>query len=425
LGILCSKADRLLVWRNGRYVERDLRVPLYWIRDWRLLSQALKTILRAKESGFGGHESFICGDDRIRTTIYQTKETGRWSSARPAMQNISKERDNDYQRILGGRFSYGMRSVFRASDGMVFVEADYVGAELTAMAILSGDERMLEDVRRNQLPSSHPDHLDIHSQIAVLAFRLNCAPTKEGLKSINKSHLRHIAKSVVFGVCYGRGAAAIAAQAREQGIEITEQDAEMVIAALFARYPQLRKFFEECRERIDPQHRAIEVSHGAVTRRVWLCTPFGRYRRFNVPIVRKGRNEDAAVVAELVRQGYNFPIQSVVADCLNVAVYNLYNERERLRREGDPCAEFYFCLAVHDSLILEVKRDIVDRFVERVLEPQMSKNVSVYRCSLDGRRLSDEPHHLAIDVSVYEYWAEPLTKTRCSELGISTRWAKE
>ena len=87
------------------------------VRDYRFLDQVLKTVLRppmtddATEEALrdddgnmqyaDGLASMCCEDGKVRTHIYQTKETGRWASARPNLQNISKQRDPDYKRLLG------------------------------------------------------------------------------------------------------------------------------------------------------------------------------------------------------------------------------------------------------------------------------------------------------------------------------------
>ena len=89
------------------------------------------------------------------------------------------------------------------------------------MAIMTGDRTMIDHATRNQLPEDHPDFYDIHSNVAVLAFKLKCAPTKSGLASIGMSHLRIVAKSVIFGIAYGRGAKAIALAAREQKVDVS------------------------------------------------------------------------------------------------------------------------------------------------------------------------------------------------------------
>ena len=93
-----------------------------------------------------------------------------------------------------------------ASPGNVLVEADFIGAELFGMARMAGDAAMIDHCLRNQLPEDDKNYYDIHSNVAVFAFKLSCPPTKKGLQSIGKEHLRIVAKSVIFGIAYGRGA---------------------------------------------------------------------------------------------------------------------------------------------------------------------------------------------------------------------------
>ena len=317
LSIMAQEATRI-VQDNGMTAADYINM----LRDYRFLDQVLKTVLRPPEmdeagnfvrledgglnykEGLAGH---LCDDGKVRTHIYQTKETGRWASARPNLQNISKSRDNDYKRLLGEGYKHKLRSMFVASPGCVFVEADYIGAELFGMAIMSSDARMIDHAKRNQLGESHPDFYDIHSNVAKLSFSLDCPPTKTGLANINASHLRIVAKSVVFGIAYGRGAKAIAAAAKEQGISISVNDAQRIIDTIFSMYPNLRPFFEEC------QARALREpisSMGTDTYGGWLCNCFGRYRRF--PEVSES---DRGVRGGVWSAGYEFPNPEYDCQC--------------------------------------------------------------------------------------------------------------
>ena len=79
--------------------------------------------------------------------------------------------DPDYTRMLGKKgYKYKLRSILKAAPGHLLIEADYVGAELYGMAIMSGDATMIDHATRNQLPEDHPNFYDIHSNVAVLAF---------------------------------------------------------------------------------------------------------------------------------------------------------------------------------------------------------------------------------------------------------------
>lgn len=311
LGMLLHDSKHLRVQRDGKWVEEDCSEIIGAIRDYRFISQVLKSVLREPLRDEEDEEAFVvddddmyqygagvpgamCDDYRVRTFISQLKETGRWASARPPLQNFSNRREADYKRILGKQYRWPLRSIFCADTDYVIVEADYTGAELYGMAIMSGDERMIRDAQRNLLPEDSPDYYDIHSNVARLAFGLECEPTKAGLAAVGKKHLRIVAKSVIFGVAYGRGAKAIAIAAREEGVEITELEAQAVIDAIFQMYPGLETFFAECRRRAVTPRDSREPSPR------WICGPFGRYRRFP-------EATDFKTAGDMERQAQNFP----------------------------------------------------------------------------------------------------------------------
>jgi hypothetical protein len=367
-------------------------------------------------------------DGRVRTHLQQTKETGRASSSRPPLQALANRREGDYARILGtwqldpqGQqeyrgdyqnifpvplYNHPVRSIFCASDGYVFVEADFTGAELAVIAWMCGDETMIEHVRRNILPESHPDHYDIHSRQAVSAFRLTCAPTKKGLQKAGYKSLRVAAKNVNFGIPYGRGAEAIARQCKEENVSITVPETQALIDAYFRRYPGTERFLAECRARSQPPHQ-------------YVTTCFGRMRRFI-------RTTDRAVVKEQERQAQNSPIQGTVADAVSRAIDHLYCYRME-------CPEHHYrmLLQMHDALLFEVpvvelaafirdEKDAQGRVTRScVLQECMVNRVPVWPRRLDGTPMPvTTPYHFGIDVKVSLNWGESITAEQCQQLGI-------
>ncbi len=396
------------------------------LRDLKFVAQVLQSSLRrpeiseetdewATEDGHGVYSAGLPGsvlsDGRIRTHLYQTKETGRASSARPPLQNLSSRREADYKRILGEqqpngsatgdyldilggpRYLYPLRSVLRASPGWVLVEADLTGAELAVMAWASGDATMIEHVRRNMLPENHPDYYDIHSNTAVRAFRLDCPPTKKGLAAIGKKHLRIGAKTVNFGIAYGRGAAAIARACREEGVELSEVEAQQLIDGYFSQYPATRLYLEECKRRVRDEG--------------WLCNFFLRYRRFV-------RSRDRAVISEQEREAMNFNIQSTVADAVNVALYNMLEYRRT-----HPDVVFRILLQIHDAVLVECPVEHLPA-VQQMLQDCMSTNVPIWPRYLDGRPMPvSEPYRFGVDIKVAINWGESLSEDAIAKLSAS------
>lgn len=428
LGIMLQEGRKLRCWsiKKERYVHRDHFETLRALQDYRFLNQVLKTVLRPPKQDSATQEyqidedgnwvyerglgSSICRDNYVRTYIAMVLETGRWSSSRPNLQNLGKRRDKDYKRILGDDYKYSIRSILRADEGCVLIESDYIGAELFGMAILAQDKVMIEHALRNQLPEDHPQHYDIHSNVAVLAFNLQCEPTKKGLQSIDKEVLRIIAKSVVFGIAYGRGAKAIAMAAREEGIEITVEDAQRVIDTIFEMYPKLRPFFAECKARAVSQYTDDGRLIGEPAPR-FLVNSFMRRRRFPW-------SKDKKQLGDYEREAMNFPIQSLIADVMARAIRNFYDYREKHNMK------FRIALQIHDALLFSVPYAEVDRFVNEVL-PACMRNVEIWPRSLDGKKIPGvkEPYRLGFDVEISENWGEMLYPEWLKERGIPLKHA--
>ena len=317
-----------------------------------------------------------------------------------AITGNSKRRDADYKRILGkDKYKHKIRSILKAPPGKVLVEADFKSAELYCVAIMSGDAAMLEHCRRNQLAEDDPDYYDIHSNVAVIAFGLSCPPTKSGLESIGKISLRIGAKNVIFGICYGRGAAAIALQCKEEGNPITVEAAQRIIDTVFAIYPGLVPFFEEAKRRVNEAG--------------WICHCFGRFRRFP-------RTEDFTLRGEFERQGMNFPIQGMVGSAMDRAVAYLKDYRDNVLK--DP-SYFDLLLQIHDALILAVPYANVEQVAEVILPYNMTDRVSIWPTTLDGAPTGEGPFHLGVDVEVYNHWGEKPSIEECQRLGIPLKYA--
>ena len=406
---------------EGKWIVRDRSDIIGWVRDYRFTSQVLQSVLRPPETDeesqllededgnwvyAKGIAGSMCTDGRVRTFISQLKETGRWASSRPPLQNISKRRESDYKRILkslGLKYKAPLRSIFKADENYVLVEADYTGAELFGMALMSGDRQMIDHARRNLLPDDDPNFYDMHSNVAVHSFKLKCSPTKEGLTDIGKKHLRVVAKSVVFGVAYGRGAKAIAVAAKEEGVEITEAEAQAVIDAIFEMYPGLVDFFEECRSRAVTQREAEELSPR------WLCNPFGRFRRFPI-------TDDFKVAGDLERQAQNFPIQSMIADVVSLAIHNIYMARK------DSGLDYKIVLQIHDAIVLLVHKDYVNEVCGNLLPKCMEEMVEIYRCTLDGEPDENSPtYHLGIGLECNTHWGVTMMPDECMDFGFDPK----
>ena len=307
--------------------------------DYRVTYKVMSGMLKQTDEYKKG--SLFCHvdpDGAIRSTILQLAETGRYTSSRPNMQNNPKKREADYERIFGEKVI--LRSVFRARDGYKLVEADYKQAELRVLAWLSGDEAFWRDLSER----------DLHSVRAKDMFNLSYS-----LEEIKHDHkdLRIAAKTVNFGIPYGRGAKAIAIEVMKNGgPDCNAATARQWIDGFFDTYQVVAQFIEGCKRC---------VHQGFIT------TPFGRWREFYLV------GADEAQIRKFEREAVNFPIQGTVADVLAKAQNNFIQIKKYL---GDDTI-YYQLLPIHDAILLEVRNDMVDFVVNEVIPEAMTRQVVI------------------------------------------------
>lgn len=314
-----------------------------------ILDQALKTVF-----GKNGLRSHCCTDGKIRSFLSPTLKTGRISSSRPNLQNLSKRRDEEYSKLLGEPTA--LRKMLIPQRGNVMIMADLVSAELVALAIMSNDSLLWEHCERAAKPENDPQYFDIHSNLAVKAFRLQCPPNKKGLAEIGKSHLRTVAKAIVYGANYGRTDKAILKELESQGINIKEEEVAV-----------LR---EEIRNQYHKAHNCLESLMMAPHTRDFIRTPFGRCKRFTA--VRRQADKE-----QQGREASNFPFQSVVADVMINLMYELWRHplKERLG--------YRLVLPIHDEVWIEVPEENADQVI--AIMQEIISNIKLASWTLDGK----------------------------------------
>ena len=240
---------------------------------------------------------------RVHTSYHQAvASTGRLSSSAPNLQNIPV-------RTAEGR---RIRQAFVPPPGFVLLSADYSQIELRIMAHLSGDEGLLGAFAAGR---------DIH--------RATAAEVGGVAEAAVDGEMRRRAKAVNFGLIYGMSAFGLA---RQLGIERGE--AQGYIERYFERYPGVRAYMEETRERARD--------------RGYVETVFGR--RLYLPDIRS-RNAARRQYAE--RTAINAPMQGTAADVIKRAMVSLH---EWTAGRED---EVRMIMQVHDELVFEVAEHAV------------------------------------------------------------------
>ncbi len=278
-----------------------------------------RTLTKLKSTYADGLAAFIRDDGRIHGTFNQTTTaTGRLSSTDPNLQNIPI-------RMELGR---AIRRVFVASEGCVFVDADYSQIELRILAHLSGDEHFIRAFNEGQ---------DIHRMTASQVFHV---PFEEVTPEI-----RRRAKAVNFGIVYG-----ISAFGLSEDLGISRKEAADIIDRYFETYPGVKAYLDSL------------VEKGK--RDGYVETFFGRRRP--IPEL-KSKNFTQRSFGE--RAAMNSPIQGTAADIMKLAMVRV---DRALAEEG---LRAKILLQVHDELVIEAPEEEEER-VREILDVGMREAVS-------------------------------------------------
>ncbi len=271
---------------------------------------------------------------RVHTTYSQaTAVTGRLASNDPNLQNIPV-------RTPQGR---RIREAFIAPPGSKIVSADYSQIELRIMAHLSGDKGL-----RHAFDHGH----DVHQATAAEVFGVP-------LEKVTKDE-RRTAKVINFGLIYGMSAFGLA-----QNLNTERATAQAYIDSYFTRYPGVKKFMDETREK--------------ARRDGYVETVFGR--RLRLPEIQSG-SPARRQAAE--RAAINAPMQGTAADLIKLAMVSVQNWLDEKK-----CAS-KLIMQVHDELVLEVPENELKKVKEKVRE--LMQNVA---------KLDVE---LIVDVGVGDNW---------------------
>ena len=274
--------------------------------------------------------------NRVHTSYHQAvAATGRLSSSDPNLQNIPV-RTEEGRRI---------RQAFIAAPGYKMVAADYSQIELRIMAHLSGDKGLLDAFSKG---------LDVHSATAAEVFGVS-------LEEVTKDQ-RRSAKAINFGLIYGMSAFGLAKQ-----LDITRPEAQQYVDLYFKRYPGVKDYMEQTKEKAKEQG--------------YVETVFGR--RLYLPEI-NARNGMRRQYAE--RTAINAPMQGTAADIIKRAMIDLDNEIQSGK------FDMRMIMQVHDELIFEIKEAEVEAAIKLIIEKmENAANLSV---------------PLIVDVGIGKNWDE-------------------
>lgn len=228
------------------------------------------------------------------------------------------------------------RAFIPRGPGRIMMEIDYSGAELRVLAWISGDEDLQKAVTEG----------DMHSDVARSIFGPNFTKVQRG-----------IAKTVNFGIAYGRGANDLHAAFPEYSVE----ECQGWIQGWIDTYPKAWAYLQSC---------ADDVEAGRT-----LVTPYGRHRRMGLI--------SPKALKSLSNEAKNFRIQSISSDNTLTSAMDV---EEEVTAWGGYTVNF-----IHDSILFDVPGDPesvyhLSRFIVETMEAQPKKQYDCdvkFHCDVD------------------------------------------
>lgn len=287
--------------------------------DYRTTAKFVSTYIKNMRRNIGP-------DGRIHATFSQTTaRSGRSATENPNVQNWPhlptriKKFPKKYWEV------FAPRKIIIPDEGCEFGEADFGQQELRVAAAISKDPVMTQVFL---------DGKDIHDETAISFF-----PDYDTLPKDRKKEIRRIAKVINFGIIYGISAHGIVSNLKEEGIDLSEKDAQRFIRAFLKKYYRYAEWTEEIKIQIN------EVGY--------IDTPTGRRRNFP-PVAELDQHDREAVYREAV----NTPIQGAAYDLLAIALVRFSQEARKRKFKS------YICNTIHDSNIFNIFPGEHDSLVE-------------------------------------------------------------
>lgn len=273
--------------------------------------------------------------------------TGRTSSEGPNMQQVSKS----------------LRPCFTPPEGWLSVEVDQSQIELRIAAELS--YRATKGKVTPRMMNAYLKGDDLH---ILMASRI----TGKKRSAVTKEERFH-AKAANFGFLYGMMPPKFADQAwRDYQLNFTVAEAEELREAFFAQWPELALWHEYQRK---------------IARRGEVRNLLGRKRR--LPQIHSSNEYD---VSEAERMAINAPVQSLASDLVLLGIIDCQRilDSRYARIVG----------TVHDSVLLEVRRDYVRDTIKKtsdaLLYPNLKKRFGV-----------ELTVPLEVEYAVGRFWGDP------------------
>jgi len=253
-----------------------------------------KQLYQEKSTYADGYLKTMDSGGRIHSEFKQTSTaTGRLSSAKPNMQNVMKTRGS-------------MRKLFVAPAGMKLIRVDWKKIEFGMLAVLTGDDELINAFVNGNIHQETADSLGIDYDTGKhITFLVQNGGTPWGMS---------------------------------QEYDIPLEEAKSHFEKYFKRFPAIKRFHDKT------------VEEAKATKKV--SSPWGRERRLNAQIA-----QDWRVRRDGEKEAKTMPMQSGAAELVKLAMIALH------RDHNAP-----MLIQVHDELLFEVPEDEAEDYAEFLKE---------------------------------------------------------
>jgi len=328
---LSTSSDALLHLKGKSFIDKLL--------EWRGLAKMLSTYIEPMLSAAENR-------GRITTSYKQTGTvTGRTASGKEKEGGSSRASANkrDAMNLQNMPYTkYGpkklsVRHCVRARPGWSIVEADFSQIEVRIAAELSKDPLFMQIYREGG---------DVHTMRAM-RISGHTPDTWAQLDKDKRKDLRGKAKPVTFGFLYGMLAPKFKQYAlMDYEVDFTLEQCNRIRSQFFADHAALEKWYKR-------QEREAE-------RQGYVESLSGRRRHLpNIKLDPESSREAKGKLQEAIRMAINTPVQGFASDLKLMSIIELFQWL-------DPDDGYIFG-EVHDSILLEVRNEVLDKVVKKAL----------------------------------------------------------
>lgn len=325
-----STDDKVLTHLHNEHLTGSLANKLTgMLLEYRDKSKQLTTY-------WAGLLPLVGADGLIHHSLNHTvARTGRLSSSKPNLQNVT---NGPIKEVFVSRWGH---------EGYV-VEADFKQLEMVELAIVSGDKQLIHDIERG---------VDMHDALFI---------EMHGRKM--KKEERKSFKRCSFALVYGAGAGGVA----EQG-GISKHEAQRFITTFYNRYPGVRDYHDSLID-MAKEYRSSgglkDTETGLPVGEFVYTSPHSKRRYWfrEYPTEWGSINFSPTELKNYMVQG------GATGDKVPLCIGKLYRVLKNHPRLADRCL---MVNTVHDSVMFDVHRDVVDEALV-VIKETMERTPEFY-----------------------------------------------